>query len=309
MPENLFSQFKKAGAIRPSNMRRFGHAISNKIRSTKGSRPSGTGGAALTGAGYASSAATIAAGSGAPTASTGWGVAAGADLGVALVTVASGPATAAGLALISLGLAAKSAFSNREQAHERLNGYVWTYIDAKQPKALNEDAKKAAIYLVMQGQSQANILADKLKSRDEKWRAFVKKFDELTIPHLNLHQSFQGMTDAQKREVVIAVCETNDEAKDLLDKAVGSGGVAVEFMRRLIHAGNYVQSYRIFAKNMVGDNSALEDFGNDQHALKYRAELARFSDRIKHAAEAAQTAMNYIQTLPRTTGNPIFQQQ
>jgi hypothetical protein len=304
--KNLFSHFTQPGTVRVSKFRRIRHSASNKIRSTKGSAKSAAGGALLSGAGYASSGATIATGELA-TASAGWGVAAGASAGTFALTVASGPVAAASLTMIGLVLTAKSAFSNRDRAHEKLNsGYVWTYIDDTRPTktTIDKDAKEAATHLVMDGKSQLNIMADKLRNREEKWRAFVQKFDELTNPHMIWHNSFQRLKDVDRLNVANAVGDAHNGVIDFFDKAMASGGVGYEFMRRLVHAGNYVQSYRIFAKTMVGDNSPLEDFDKDGHAAKYRSELERLSERAKKAQEAGQAVENYLRT---TSQNPIFQ--
>jgi hypothetical protein len=77
----------------------------------------------------------------------------------------AGPQAAVVLGVISIAMAVKGAYSNREASHKVLGKYVYDMVDDEAPAAWTKEslkeAAKAANYLLSQGQNQFELVANK----------------------------------------------------------------------------------------------------------------------------------------------------
>ena len=235
------------------NLRRVGHSLSNKIRSKSG-RKGRAKDAVLEVAN-----ATAAAGA----ATTGF-MAAGLASGAVLTGAAAGAATffASPVVATVVGTAglinlAYSSYSNRDSAHKILAPHVWSYIDNQTPLPFwrNDKVKAAALYLILNGQSQQGIKDVKMASRKqalEQWRNKLKIINGKSKKRLHIWEG--------------------------LDK----GGAVFELVRRQGHNANYLQAYTIVGKIMQNDPTPLDDFAKYVGGVKemrgYWAEFAKIID-------------------------------
>ena len=253
---NYFSKWRKPEEIkRNSRSTRIGHSISNSF-STFSLRSQVTdvdnvlsntnNAAALTGIGL--------------------GVA-----GLAVFGVAAGIAASMGIAGLVLGLAALAyqiytMITNRDAKHEVLAGYVWTLLDDKEPEkkiwktpygglsravgvaSLEEqhEVLMAANYLMKTADSQYKLMGDKLVKAKKGYDSFLTAYKALAA---NLSVTDLLVTESNSIKVNQAAPSADlKKAKDLIKKlekdwkdAEEEDGAIHEYMRRLVHIGNYLQ--------------------------------------------------------------------
>lgn len=265
MSNYLFSAYKDPAKIKVSKRRKIKSAVRDKFKSmSKTDVAKQAGSTAIDGAGAVGTGASIAAMTGVST---------------AFVAAATGPLAGSILGLVGIVLLAKGTYSNRERAHARLANYVWTYIDDERPRMpLDDDAKAAALGLMLDGQAQVQGQADKLSSSEAKFNTFCQEYSKLA----RVHEFFavQRTTKAQF-DLLPHLFKADEKRENLLDAAMGRNGAVFEYMRRLVHAGNYMQAANIFAKVMNQDNSELKDFKKGCKARRTRAMLSQFSDLVR----------------------------
>jgi hypothetical protein len=275
-----FSQFKDPKNIKVSPRRKIAHSLRDKLKSmTVKDHIGQVVPNALDATGHAS---------------TGAAIVAVAGVSGAAVTALTGPAVGITLGIAAILQTAKSTYSNREKAHAKLTDYVWSYIDDEPPRQpLDDDAKSAALGLLLDGQAQTNRLPSKLADAERKFNQFNVEYNKL----VKYHTLFDVSKNDQKTlpSILPKLFEAEEKRQDLLDAAFASNGAIFEYMRRLVHAGNYIQATKIFAKVMEEDDRPLEDFTISDKANDVRNMLKHLSDRFERheriTAEAAQKAM------------------
>jgi len=272
MPENTtFSPFKTPGSTNVSMTRRVGHSLSQKFQSmTRGeSALEAADKVALVG-GTISASCTIACAVGA----------AG-----AFAVTASGPIAAGALGAVGLFLAAESTYSNRESAHNALQPHVWSYIDDEAPKSINDgnakDVGAAAISLISDGKPQIKLMDGKFQTAENAFNVFWKSYQENSSA-----LSALGKRDRAHVEISLPLCRIacqEDEMRSkILENAFNPEGAAYNFIRRLIHFGNYMQAPIVAGKVMQKDDTPLIDLATTVPAVNdVRNKLAIISKRIE----------------------------
>jgi hypothetical protein len=194
------------------------------------------------------------------------------------VAVVCGPATAILLGVGSLAYLAYNKYSDREGAHERLRPYVYNLIDDVKPahnlwedsntpvqKQHLANATSAALYLLKEGDSQYQLMGKKLQDAQATFNTFwngelnhaltqLANFDNEKLPDLKIHVNYSGedMRDPVKRgnynkgiDLAIALDKARKYKASVWPAAIVQDGAVFEFMRRLIHLGNYLQASAI----------------------------------------------------------------
>lgn len=272
MAENLFSEFKKKGKVELKGFtrpfRRVGHSTSNYFRAgDKKNLAVGTtvGLNNVWGAvGIGQAGIEIASKIGIVVATTASGALTAGAIGFAL------PITSVALGVIGLGLAVKSTYSNRDAAHEKLKPYVWSLIDDVKPekniysnKDALDEALSASIYLMKEADSQYKIMGDKYKNAKETANKFFEKFYSEIKDLLGGFRPWvgykiiefyekQSLTEKKYlhqyiQEVHTGLNKIKVSSDELWKTAVSQGGPVFEYMRRLVHLGNYLQCAHIIS--------------------------------------------------------------
>jgi hypothetical protein len=308
MPKNQFSYFAQPGRISLDRWmpRRFAHSTTDWFRAKWSSSKTDNAKA------FAKSATTDV-----PTAvSAGIGLWSIFSYGALATTAAGGafgavvalPLTASIVGLTGLGYMAKDAYSNRDDAHNKLLPFVWNLIDDCCPEGGNiygneaslKEAAPHANYLMTEASSQFATMGDKLKGRRDKlntmWSDYQHTVAQLTGPGWKEIQ--QKMTahraipfSAGKKDLAYGLAAThitiNSAAisgRKLIRKHSAKGGDIFEFMRRLVKVGNYLQCANIIS---LATYSQLEcnqqnvkrtdPFLNWDFATAQRKEIAKMS--------------------------------
>lgn len=267
-----FSDFKDPGKLFTWEGRRAAHSARDKLTSTFGNSVGEVAEKTALAGATVNAACTVA-------------VAAGAA--GAFVAVASGPIAAGALGVVGLMLAAKSSYSNRESAHNKLMPYVWSYIDDVQPEPITEaNSKKigaAALSLISDGQPQQKLMNAKFRNREFDFNRFARKYEEVSVKH----EMFLKGGPPIKKEYKDAVCTWEDRRMQLLHKAYDQNGAVFEYMRRLGHMANYMQAPVVFGMIMQRQMSPLPDFAKNVPAVSQaRASLKTFQERIRRHDKA-----------------------
>jgi hypothetical protein len=163
---------------------------------------------------------------------------AGLGFATAAGAVAAGgtPLIPAAAAVIGLGYLAYEAYTDREKHHINMAKHINSLIDDVPPKVnfyasndanLIKEVSGNATYLIRHGQNQIILLQQKF---DEDFR----KFKEFITVYFSAAEKCTTSHDFIKLH---AMNET----------AIKQGGPIFEFMRRLVHVGNYMQSPFILA--------------------------------------------------------------
>lgn len=272
MPANAsFSQFKTPGSTGVSTGRRIYGSLSQKFKSmtTSDAALEAADKAALAG-GTTSAACTIACAAGA----TG-----------AFAVAASGPIAAGALGAIGLVLAAKSTYSKRDDDHNALQPYVWSYIDNTIPKQMTDanrqDVGAAAMSLICDGQSQQKLSDIKFRNAESAFNAFWKEY-QVKSRALNA-LSTKNKEQMKRMDAVLIAAYNNEKSRlKILSSAFSPNGAAYEFMRRLVHCGNYLQAPTVVGMVMQKDRSRLQDLKNKVPKVnEVRDALATISDRLQ----------------------------
>jgi len=233
----VFGRFKDSKEISVGRMRRMKHSFTQKLQSMSKKELAvevvDKGGLA---AGVASAGASVAASAGATS---------------AFVVAMSGPQAAVTLTVLSAALAAKSAYSDRESAHNALAPYVWSYIDDAPPKGWGKkeepDVLGAAMSLISDGKAQISLVKSKFEERERAFNAWYKQeYLEASKFHVmgcNAPRSIRpdgGLASTIRRE------EPRRQAA--ITSGEGDGGAVREYMRRLVHMGNYLQAGSVVSR-------------------------------------------------------------
>lgn len=156
----------------------------------------------------------------------------------------SGPQAAVSAGVIALVFLAKSAYSNREAAHAELTKYGWSLIDDDPPaKSLSgadlHNAADAALTLIQDGQNQIVLMHNKLLAAKND----LDSFNNRLLSTLSGIDSInpQDPNGPQRRTTMLADC-----AK-MVEGGMEQGGAINEYVRRIVHTGNYVQAPHIYS--------------------------------------------------------------
>lgn len=217
-----FSFFKEGDQHAVSNLRRVRHAISDRFHRGGVSRASAAGETVVAAAGQTSA----------------WCTVGGGAAGTFAGFMAS-PVVAGVLGFVGIIQLAQSVYSNRDKAHREVTKYVWSFIDDEPPKKISKlnskDVGGSALSLILHAQKNPPQQQEiKFKIAQSKFNDFVRELD---------------MTEGERK-------------RKLIDDAFGNDdGAVANYMRRLIHYGNYLQVYDLFHKIKMNDFSDLPDFG------------------------------------------------
>ena len=243
MPANpdLFSKYKNPAQIKVSTFRKMAHSASNKISSMSKKSV----GATLVEQGN-NAVAVMAIGS---------SIAVAASSTAAFAVAMTGPAAGIALGVIGIALVAKSMYSNRETAHAALTPYMFSLIDSTAPTPLPADKPSleklggAALSLITDSQAQVSQGQSKLASAETAFNAWLRSYGEAN----RWHQRYK--VDKQPGNKALVV-EHEPARQALVTNAEKSGGAIFEYMRRLVHFGNYIQIFEFFGKVLKGDTAS-----------------------------------------------------
>ncbi|NOQ63544.1 MAG: hypothetical protein GQ582_03430 [Methyloprofundus sp.] len=235
----------------------------------------------------------------------------------AFVVAVGGPQVAISLGVVAIAGIVKTVYSNRDHAHSKLRPFVWTLIDDDEPE-LNiwgnkehlQDAANAAVYLMKHAGSQYEQMGHKLSQAHQKFNVFWEGHQRLLAPLTNeINGEWQviammiawdesnGSNESLNKEMV-KLSENLKQIKDDADKkwkvASQQGGEVFEFMRRLIHVGNYLQCAGIIQEATfasLGATSSVQTNSNPNRnplahwsgAQGYRKPLQEISDVLEEA--------------------------
>lgn len=285
MPINpKFNTFKKPGAIKVSVARKATHSLIQKMRSwTAGDAAMDVTDQVAIAASTASASCTIAC--------------AGGAVG-AFAVAASGPIAAGVLGCIGLMLAAKSTYSNREVAHNCLQPYVWSYIDDETPKHFEGDMEKvgaAAMYLITNGAPQMKLMNSKFLEAEAVFNSWFKEY-ESTYKALNHLKDKSEVQMKLMEKILVSAYRSNEAREKSIRKAFSQNGEVYNFLRRLIHFGNYMQAASIAGMIMQKDTKPLPDLGKTiSNVGETRRQLAIISARIVSDDKAFEKVMKIME--------------
>lgn len=231
----------REGRYHPSRSRRILHAARDRLKKMGGGDVAGAAyEAGMQGAGWASVHYSIAT--------------AGAATVTGAAAVFTAPAFGATLAAIGVIKMAVDAYSDREAAHERLRPFVYSFLTDVPPQPIQSDqdreaAASAALYLVMNGQAQAELGAGKLQQ--------VGREVGLYMGQVNRYLSAANGAQDDDRKIGYLRQIERDRIRMEMD-----GGPIDEWVRRLSHYANYLQMYDILARNMSGRTGQIPDFAD-----------------------------------------------
>ncbi len=243
MPANpdLFSKYKNPTQIKVSTFRKVVHSASNKIGAmSKKDAVTNVVDNANAAVGVMTFGASIA-------------VAAGST--AAFAAAMTGPAAGVALGVVGIALAAKAMYSNREASHTALTPYMFSLIDDAPPTALPTDKPKleklggAALALITDGQAQVSQGHAKLATAEAAFNAFLRKYTETVM----WHRRYKTDKQPGNKALVLA---NEQKRQDLIATAEKQGGAIFDYMRRLVHFGNYLQVFEFFGKVLKSDTAA-----------------------------------------------------
>jgi hypothetical protein len=249
----------------------------------------------------------------------GTSIAALAGSSAAFVVAVGGPQVAITVGVIALAGIVKGAYSNRDRAHRKLQPYVWSLIDDERPTqniwgdaAALKEAASAATYLMKDASSQYEQMGKKLAQAQEKfnifWEDYQKQLAPLTAEFhgkwigenlmLEWTAKTRGKTIPEKSYFapeIVKAFETFNQTKIKTEKtwakANKQGNEVFEFMRRLVHVGNYLQCAGIIQEatfvSLNAQGGGTDDPGDVlarwQGAREYRKNLKDISDLLEKA--------------------------
>jgi len=270
MPNSdLFSKFKNPENIKVSVFRKMRHSLTNKISS---STKKDLGVIAIEQGSAAAGVVTF-----------GASCAVAAGSAAAFAAAMTGPQAGVALGLLGIVLAAKAVYSDREKAHNAITPYMFSLIDDARPTPLPTDKAQleklggAALTLITDGQAQVSQGQAKLTSAEAAFYAWLSSYDLITKSHNN-YLKFRTLGHQQ------SVLQNEAKRQDLITKAEKPGGAIFDYMRRLVHFGNYMQVFEFFGKVLKNDTGTWsEDVAFGSYATTVRSkrkELAEIVARI-----------------------------
>lgn len=275
---DFFSKYKNPKNIKVSTFRKVMHSASNKV----GSMSKKDAAVSLvehtnTIAGTMAFGSTIA-------------IAAGST--AAFAVAMTGPGAGIAMSVVGIVLLAKSMYSNREAAHDALTPHMFSLIDDAAPTPLPSDKPSsdklggAALSLITDGQAQVNIGQAKLATAEKAYNAFLAKYVEIA----RYHERYK--TDKQPGNKAL-VLENEPKRQELILNAEKQGGAIFDYMRRLVHYGNYLQVFELFGKTLKSDTTWTEQiaFGSYLATVQQtRTALATFLARMNSDTAQAEAA-------------------
>lgn len=297
---NLFSFYKlDETALRVSNFRRIGHSLTNNLSArTHGFEAKDTAEAAYDVLDAANTVAGVVANVAA------WAAPLSTFAETAFVVTLTGPTFGTISGVVALAKLGYDAYSNREKRHEVLRQYVWSLLDDA-PPAKNifdsddnrEDAAGAATYLMAEAAAQYKLMGSKLYDAQVGFNVFWIQFEQDIAPILTspgcvavkisaydtaaLVPGFFNNLPSNRATVEVRYRMEQDilkihQANKNLKEAVEVGGAVFEFMRRLVHMGNYLQApYIIHLATLATLNKKIEKYEKGRFTqnkvLKYKS--------------------------------------
>ena len=109
------------------------------------------------------------------------------------------------------------------------------------------------------------------------WRSYQESSRALN------HLSTRTKTQIERMErILIAAYQINKKRNKILENAFIQGGAVYDYMRRLMHFGNYMQAPIVVGKVMQKDHTPLIDLAPTVPTINdVRKKLATISDRIQ----------------------------
>ncbi len=270
---DFFSKYKNPKNIKVSTFRKVMHSAGNKI----GSMSKKDAGVAFVEQGNAavgvlafSASVAIAAGSTA-----------------AFAVAMTGPGAGIGIGIIGFVLAAKALYSNREAAHDAVTPHMFSLIDAVPPTPLPSDKVSldklggAALSLIADGQAQVNQGHSKLVAAEAAYNAFLVKYNDISRYHVRYK------TDKQPGNKAL-VLENEPKRQELILNAEKQGGAIFDYVRRLVHYGNYLQVFELFGKILKSDTTWTQQIAFGSYLAALATFLARMNSDTALAEHAAQ---------------------
>lgn len=326
MPKNIFSEFKKPGAVQlkgfTAPFRRVVHSARDKVKTYNPGLNTET---AAKGLGNISQAGGLL-GLGAGIAA----IASSAAAGTAFVVAVGGPQVAVTAGVVGLALLVRDAYSNRDRRHEALIPYVWSLID-DEPPAINildgqnsaelEKAAALAIYLMKEADSQFEGMGNKLRTAELNFDNFINSYKQ-TISILTAQNGGKWVGDAcmheyktksssltipersfldqEMRNIFGVMNKAKIDSEKMWNDACKQGNPVFEFMRRLSHVGNYFQCAHIINISIFTKLGNSQGFTNEDPLKKwmgatfYRDKLKEISDLKTMADKNYQDLDNFM---------------
>ena len=219
----------------------------------------------------------------------------------AAIAALTGPQAAVTAGVVGIVLFAKSTYSNREAAHVELNRYCWSLIDDMPPtetfatpQKLSE-AAGAALTLMDDGKNQIKLMAAKMAS-------VTSEIEKLNKKLMDNETRIGGLSKdpAQRAATIASIDRIKRESQELIDKGNAQGGAIYNYVRRLVHMGNYFQAPLIIAMAMKEKHSPSSSVGRafpdyfantalGDASRRYLAELARIYTEILKPVDMTNT--------------------
>jgi hypothetical protein len=196
------------------------------------------------------------------------GFATGAVATGAFAAAVAGPQAAVVLGVISIGMAVKGAYSNREASHKVLSKYVYNMVDDVAPLAWTKEslkeAAKAANYLLSQGQNQFELVGSKFQTASATFTTYVgalnTKVDKFNAAKADAVS--QRIAAGPRATAAATATRLQREVRNEWIAASKSGGAIFEFVRRCSHTGNYLQAPHILHLAILEELSTGAVVGN-----------------------------------------------
>ncbi|MFM2069282.1 MAG: hypothetical protein RLZZ584_4191, partial [Pseudomonadota bacterium] len=265
----------------------------------------------------------------------------------AFAATVGGPQIAVTAGVLGLASLAYDSYSNRDQRHTELAKYAWSLIDDVRPQfdILSDPmhlaaAASHAMYLMKEGENQYKIMGSKLEAAQKNFNAFWENYQSKRISPLILSgaiknewrmEAFMRQTEQEEQQYGKSLQhmdslerryeQLSSEHADLgkiyndglseWNNACAAGKPVFEFMRRLVHTGNYIQCPYIihlatldklatgYPRPQTSSTASTFDdiLSSWDGAQHYRKVLAEISD-AKKAAETNFKELNNFLASP-----------
>ena len=195
------------------------------------------------------------------------------------VVAVGGPQVAVAAAVVGLVVLARSAYSNRDAAHVALAPFVWNLVDYEAPTYQSPTAAQldvacsAAMTLLEDGKNQIGLMQTKLMASGTEFGTFCNSLDNKfgvfwqLLGDLNKTYNMHHLPNREAR--ILWLRQNVNQAAtawlQLYATGTSAGGAAYNYVRRVVHAGNYIQAGNLVALSMkmaycAGASSIKGDF-------------------------------------------------
>lgn len=197
-------------------------------------------------------------------------------VGGAVCVALAGPWGAIGAGVVGLSALAYSQKTDRESAHRKLQPYVWSMIDSDPPTPISLGKEKevfnAALSLLSDGHSQIHGMGTKFNTAKDPFDKLFRLASRVQVSNLNgcqriialarrypRHQPRRVSPQYMQRKradfalitrVVRQMSSDNSLVAKAWDDGQASGGCVFNYMRRLVHIGNYLQAGHVVSHMM-----------------------------------------------------------